>query len=1107
MANDGKSPEQKEVLSVLERFQIFPDVPLFGSGEAVNSSSDAFNHEAFAETIFRLLTLNKPPLSIGLFGSWGIGKSTIINILRTKIANNPTTPLKLIYFNAWKYSGDSFRRQFLIEVAKQIFGDDHDEVLRIQQLNHSEVLKKSHQRSLAVTIAQALKDAFSVKIALRGDAVARLVIGCTSVIACAVLSTLASRWSPQFATFLLAIAVPAVFVWFAGMKFDQIFVLHDKPIFDPKLIFPEQFEAEFRSLVQSKLLEGKTPVIAIDDIDRCEPSVIKDILICMKNFMGQENCFFVVPCDDKTVVDIFTEPNQKEGYKDESLRKYFNVMLRVPPITGTDLVDFANSVARQTGIGADIVELAVLANCRDARKMKHFLNSLEMKYQVAKVREKAGLMPQIVDSNLAELAKAVLLEDAYPALFRKIVDSPRIYKLVEDAALGAGSPAAELGAYGLEDWQAQFPGLREILDRTRAIKMEHADVFFPLKSTNTEVRIPRGTELKTAIVEGNEKAIEEIALQIQEQGARTATAELVIDLLHRRSGPFLTNSISAGLTLYHTERFFPAQDRSRLGRVLLEGLLYKSQAKILAYKAEQVLGCAKAQGSTKLNEALDAYAKAINGLPLPEPPDNIVNIVSAIYDFSPEKSTFASILNGKFEHWVTTGNGVAALDKLSALNSLPREEKIPNHNVVLVILNSMTAGIQQVPPEYAVRRAVLFANWEPDFAPIFTQTLVTMLQNNNSATTYNPIIEFAISSVLLNPDLAHVDGSDKVWQTVTPLPNRLTDAKGKSDAIKAVIVFACNGGASKNTACSQILQIWRTQGDAEIREGLSFAESINPSASQPLLKSCIEQELSLAEGELQQPSDRTAERVRLCLDYQRCILSSAVADLLIRGLEVPQPASLTRWLVIIDQIRDRLSKDHDFDRKYVVKCLDLVPTIPGQIERQQALLTAALGTFPRLGSEDQKVVVEKYFALLKDQQPGTRAVAAGKLSTLRTSMPDSQDLRTPVQLLLGDMRRDIKTAELLQYRQVFDALLTQADMFGDVQHRDLADLSKRSMSHSDPSFQEFGVSIVERMPQVPPEEAAQITDLLEALENSSPTLKERASRLLQRSNQKPSLES
>jgi predicted KAP-like P-loop ATPase len=114
---DEPMNEQK---TALEKLPVLRDEALFGGSESFDPSLDVFNHEAYARAILKILIENKLPLSMGLFGPWGIGKSTIVSILFKLIAQERTKKLKPIYFNAWKYSGDSFRRQFLIEVAKQI---------------------------------------------------------------------------------------------------------------------------------------------------------------------------------------------------------------------------------------------------------------------------------------------------------------------------------------------------------------------------------------------------------------------------------------------------------------------------------------------------------------------------------------------------------------------------------------------------------------------------------------------------------------------------------------------------------------------------------------------------------------------------------------------------------------------------------------------------------------------------------------------------------------------------------------------------------------------------------------------------------------------------
>src|SRR5439155_795588 len=137
--------------TALEKLPVLRDDPLFWGSESFDPGLDAFNHEAYARAILKILIQNKPPLSIGLFGPWGIGKSTIVSILFKLIAQESGKKLKPIYFNAWKYSGDSFRRQFLIEVAKQVYENlpERDaKIQRLEQLNYTDVLREDARKGL-----------------------------------------------------------------------------------------------------------------------------------------------------------------------------------------------------------------------------------------------------------------------------------------------------------------------------------------------------------------------------------------------------------------------------------------------------------------------------------------------------------------------------------------------------------------------------------------------------------------------------------------------------------------------------------------------------------------------------------------------------------------------------------------------------------------------------------------------------------------------------------------------------------------------------------------------------------------------------------------------
>ena len=58
--------------------------------------------------------------NIGLFGSWGSGKSSIIATAKEQLTSSKDSKVKFITYDAWKYANDSFRRMFLFEVQKEL---------------------------------------------------------------------------------------------------------------------------------------------------------------------------------------------------------------------------------------------------------------------------------------------------------------------------------------------------------------------------------------------------------------------------------------------------------------------------------------------------------------------------------------------------------------------------------------------------------------------------------------------------------------------------------------------------------------------------------------------------------------------------------------------------------------------------------------------------------------------------------------------------------------------------------------------------------------------------------------------------------------------------
>lgn len=94
------------------RPSLLPDLP---------SDHDAFGgHKRIANTIAEMISSDEEGKSIALMGSWGSGKSTVIQILKNEFSdkdaiNNKDT--KVFVFDSWSHHGDPLRVAFLKELG------------------------------------------------------------------------------------------------------------------------------------------------------------------------------------------------------------------------------------------------------------------------------------------------------------------------------------------------------------------------------------------------------------------------------------------------------------------------------------------------------------------------------------------------------------------------------------------------------------------------------------------------------------------------------------------------------------------------------------------------------------------------------------------------------------------------------------------------------------------------------------------------------------------------------------------------------------------------------------------------------------------------------
>ena len=87
------------------------------------NTEDLLETKTYANTLKEMILSSAPKCTIGLFGRWGTGKSSIIKTVKEELENEEyetNQKIKFIIYDAWKYSGDSFRRTFILRLQEEL---------------------------------------------------------------------------------------------------------------------------------------------------------------------------------------------------------------------------------------------------------------------------------------------------------------------------------------------------------------------------------------------------------------------------------------------------------------------------------------------------------------------------------------------------------------------------------------------------------------------------------------------------------------------------------------------------------------------------------------------------------------------------------------------------------------------------------------------------------------------------------------------------------------------------------------------------------------------------------------------------------------------------
>jgi hypothetical protein len=474
--------------------------PVFARDEPVYDleSADAFGHAAHSIALADAILASEPPVTIGLFGEWGVGKTTITSSYLEKTlrrrAGEAGKSLAYAYFDVWKYEDDSLRRQLLRDVASDLKGSG-DLVAAYKP--------ESKLRDLAWDVTETLD--LSVGFSWR-----RFLVAFGAAAAGTLALLLLIRFAELDLQNELFIVVFTAFIVAIGRELRGVVVVRQQQLTKRSLDAPDLFETKFKELM--KAVKAELLVIVIDNLDRCSPDRMLEVLATIKTFLEPANAevqpIFVIPCSDRTLKDQLREAAKlRPADAEEFLRKFFSLTIRITPILEDEMREYVRSQIDALALADEftdqgsvnlLVQVVAVAFRDNPRRVKQFLNTMSAKLALIRERERTGAIRPAISGEVPFLAKITALEEKWPLFYEELRRDPRTLAVAADLAMGLVDPAtATLNTDFSED-----SSLIAFLRGTRRVESENLRAFLRLKLSEMELELSDYEEFRAALVDG-----------------------------------------------------------------------------------------------------------------------------------------------------------------------------------------------------------------------------------------------------------------------------------------------------------------------------------------------------------------------------------------------------------------------------------------------------------------------------------------------------------------------------------------------------------------------------------------------------------------------------
>lgn len=336
-------------------------------------NSDLLEAEKYATALSSFILESDTPLTIGIQGEWGTGKTSLMYMLKEKIENiteEENYAIATSWVNTWEYSMFKGVDQTTPAVLKGML----------------EKLKESCGDNW--TLTEDVENKIKKIGNFLGNVANQLISSQTGVN----VKDAAGSDSSSFMTDI------------AEIRFD------------------------IKEVIAQLITDEKNPyqkvVFFIDDLDRIEPSDAVEVLEALKNIFDIHNCIFILAIDYDVVVKGLEKKFGKKTDKNErEFRSFFDKIIQVPfsmPTGAYNIENFLDKKLQDLGITIDetllpkYVDVVSYTVGFNPRSLKRYLNTFSLLRKISEMSDD-GIIDKDDDFVLFNL---IGIQVSYPKIFR-----------------------------------------------------------------------------------------------------------------------------------------------------------------------------------------------------------------------------------------------------------------------------------------------------------------------------------------------------------------------------------------------------------------------------------------------------------------------------------------------------------------------------------------------------------------------------------------------------------------------------------------------------------------------------------------------------------------